>query len=110
MTMPRTLEPLMDVVLGCQKTCNNCFEACLKEEDASHMAECLRKTRECADMCGIVLDYAQRNSEILPELLEACAKSCELCAEECEKHDHDHCQSCAKASRACAKACRSYIA
>lgn len=107
--MPRTLEPLMDIVLGCQKISNDCLDACLKEDDTSKMAECIRRNRECADMCGIVLDFAQRGSEILPDLLEVCAKSCDLNADECEKHAHDHCQSSAKASRACAKVCRNYI-
>lgn len=107
--MTLTLEPLLDAVLECQKACNHCFDACLKEDDVKMMAECIRTDRECADMCGIVLDFAQRESEILPELLEACIKSCESCADECEKHEMDHCQQCAKACRNCAKACRKYL-
>lgn len=107
--MTKTLEPLMDTVLECQKACNNCFDACLKEDDVKMMAECIRSDRECADMCSIVLDFAQRDSKILPELLQACIKSCEVCADECEKHDHDHCQECAKACRACAKVCKEYL-
>lgn len=107
--MTQTLEPLMDTVLACQVACNNCFDESLKEDDVGMMAECIRSDRECADMCGIVLDFAQRDSKIFPELLKACIKSCELCAEECEKHDHDHCQACAKACRDCVEACKNYL-
>ncbi|WP_373711169.1 four-helix bundle copper-binding protein [Jeotgalibaca porci] len=33
-----------------------------------------------------------------------------MCADECEKHDHNHCQECAKACRACEEACNAYVA
>lgn len=108
--MSKSLDSLMDALLKCQKACNNCFDACLNEDNVDMMAECIRSDRECADMCGIVLDYAQRDSKILPELLQACIKSCEACADECEDHDHDHCQRCAKACRACAEECKAYSA
>ncbi|WP_158686517.1 four-helix bundle copper-binding protein, partial [Cronobacter sakazakii] len=31
-------------------------------------------------------------------------------AEECGKHDHDHCQRCAEACKKCADACRKMLA
>jgi hypothetical protein len=31
---------------------------------------------------------------------------CEDCADECEQHDHDHCQVCAEVLRECAESCR----
>ena len=109
--MTNTVAPLLDIVLECQKACNNCFYACLKEEDhVKHMTECIRLDRECADLCGLVLDFSQRESALLPEILELCAKACDACAAECETHDMDHCQRCAKACRTCAEACREYIA
>lgn len=104
----KTMEPLLNTVLECQKTCNNCFYACLKEDDVKMMAECIRLDRECADLCGLVVDFAQRESDRLPEILELCANACDACADECEKHDMDHCQACAKACRECATACREY--
>ena len=108
--MTTTMEPLLDTVLECQKTCNNCFYACLKEDDVKMMAECIRLDRECADLCGLVVDFAQRDSDRLPEMLELCANACDACADECEKHEMDHCQQCAKACRECAQACRDYAA
>lgn len=108
--MTTTMEPLLNTVLECQKACNNCFYSCLKEDDIKMMAECIRLDRECADLCGVVLDFAQRESDRLPEILELCANACDACADECEMHDMDHCQKCAKACRECAEACREYEA
>lgn len=106
--MTTTMEPLLDTVFECQKTCNNCFYACLKEDDMKMMAECIRLDRECADLCGLVVDFVQRESDRLPEILGLCATACDACADECEKHEMDHCQQCAKACRECAQACRDY--
>jgi hypothetical protein len=42
-------------------------------------------------------------------LIKYCAKICGICAEECSKHSHDHCQACAKACEACKEACLSHL-
>lgn len=105
-----TKENLIKALSKCQEACNHCFDACLKEDDVKMMAECIRTDRDCADICDLVLSFAQRDSKLLPDLIETCIKSCESCADECEHHDHDHCQACAKACHTCAKACQDYIA
>ena len=46
------------------------------------------------------------NEQILREALEFCARVCEDCAAECEKHDHEHCKLCAQMCRECAADCR----
>ncbi|MHB8898378.1 MAG: four-helix bundle copper-binding protein [Thermoguttaceae bacterium] len=33
-------------------------------------------------------------------------KTCDACADECEKHDMEHCRKCAEACRRCAEECR----
>lgn len=105
------LEELTMKVAACQAACNHCYDACLKEDDIDKMRECIRTDRDCADLCGLVLDFAHRDSHLFNEVVELCAKACDQCAEECEKHHHhDHCQACAEACRACAEACRAYIA
>lgn len=109
--MNEALDTLVRSVEACQKTCNICFTACLKEEDMNMLARCIELDRECADMCGIVADMAYRESPIFPDLVAACAKICDMCAEECEKHEHmQHCLDCAAACRECAEACRNYLA
>lgn len=99
-----------DKVADCQRACNMCFDACLKEENVKMMAECIRLDRECADLCGIALDFAGRDSIAAKDLIALCGKVCEACAAECEKHSHmEHCQECARACRECAKACNALM-
>jgi len=49
--MNETVEPLVRTVTACQAACNNCFDACLEEDDVKMLAECIRLDRECADAC-----------------------------------------------------------
>jgi len=44
-------------------------------------------------------------SEFAPQLCALCADVCRACAEECSRHDMDHCQQCAEACRRCEQAC-----
>jgi hypothetical protein len=46
------------------------------------------------------------NPQVLVETLELCARVCEFCAAECERHDHEHCRLCAQMCRECAADCR----
>ena len=50
------------------------------------------------------------NEQVLREMLELCARICEACAAECEKHDHEHCKLCAIMCRECADDCRNAAA
>lgn len=107
--MNNAVETLVSEVAACAKACNQCFYACLKEDDVKMMTNCIRTDRECADMCGIVADFAYRESEVFPDLVAACAKMCGVCAAECEQHDMQHCKECVEACRACEKACNDYL-
>lgn len=107
--MNKAVEDLVSQVLACQKACQICFDACLKEDHVAMMAECIRTDRECADICGLVVDFSYRESNLFPDLVAVCARACEVCATECEQHDHDHCQQCAKACRECEAACKAFL-
>jgi hypothetical protein len=41
--------------------------------------------------------------------LEECIAACRNCAEECEKHDHSHCEACSKACLECVEICEELI-
>lgn len=108
--MNEAIDKLVTKVSACQAACNHCYDACLKEDDVDMMRTCIRTDRDCADICGMVLNFAHRDSLLFNDLLALCVKACDSCADECEKHDHhEHCQACAKACRECAEACREYI-
>lgn len=77
------------------------------------MRQCIRSCLDCADICGATARMAVRrtgqNVEVLRTVLDACARTCELCAEECSRHDHEHCKLCAEMCRECASDCRGAV-
>lgn len=108
--MDTALKEIAQKAFECQQVCNECFDACLKEDDVKMMAECIKLDRECADVCALVATFASRESALKNDLIQLCATICQACGKECEKHEHDHCQRCAKVCFECAELCRSYAA
>lgn len=102
---------LMDKLANCIAACNQCYEACFKEEEhLHHMVDCIRTDRECADICSFTLSFISRESAMTNDIVELCAIACAACAAECEKHtDMEHCQACAQACHECEDACRHYL-
>jgi hypothetical protein len=45
-------------------------------------------------------------SDFSGRICALCAEVCQACADECGRHDVDHCQQCAEACRLCAAECR----
>ena len=92
----------------CAKMCLSCADACAAED--MDMAQCIRLCSDCADVCEATTRLGLRrtghNEKILVEMLEFCARVCDECAAECEKHDHEHCKLCAQICRECAADCR----
>ncbi|WP_148631231.1 four-helix bundle copper-binding protein [Bacillus sp. E214] len=100
----------IDACIECIDACNVCFDACLEEDHMKMMAYCIRLDRECADICALAVKSMQSNSPFAKEICNLCAVICKACGEECQKHDHDHCQKCAGACFKCADACLSMTA
>lgn len=92
----------------CADMCTSCADACGAEK--MDMRQCIRSCSDCADICDATAKVSVRqtgqNVEVLRVMLETCARTCELCAEECERHKHEHCQLCAKMCRECAEDCK----
>lgn len=111
---PQVEDKTEDLVLAarhamlCSLFCTSCADACVAED--MEMAQCIRNCLDCADVCAATARLAVRrtaqNIDVLRSQMEACIKACETCAEECEKHDNDHCKWCAKMCRECADDCR----
>jgi hypothetical protein len=103
-------QPLGDAVhhlMYCAKMCLACADSCIAE--AMHMTQCIRLCSDCSDICEATARLGTRRTgddqPILIELLELCARMCEACAAECERHDHEHCRLCAQICRECAADC-----
>jgi hypothetical protein len=104
-------EPLATAVrhaMFCAAICTSCADACAAEE--MDMRQCIRTCLDCADICDATFKIATRrtgsNEAVLKATLLHCASVCEAFAEECERHDHDHCRLCAEMCRECARDCR----
>jgi Domain of Unknown Function (DUF326). len=100
---------LIQQLLNCALACENCASACLHEEDVTMMANCIMIDRDCADICTLAARLLQRNpSQIAHQFLLVCEEICRTCADECGKHQYDHCQRCARACLSCAEACHAH--
>ena len=104
-------QPLGDAIhhlMYCARMCRSCADACLAED--MDMTQCIRLCLDCADICDATANVALRqtgnNAQIVRELLELCARTCDECAAECEKHDYEHCKLSAQMCRECAQDCR----
>lgn len=103
-------QSLLDALNACVAACENCASACLQEDDVKMMAPCIALDRDCSDICALTARLVARGSAHAQHLLRECAEICRQCAEECEKHQHQHCQDCAAACRRCEEACRQGVA
>jgi hypothetical protein len=95
-----------DCIENCQEAseiCEWCAEECLGDPE---MEECARLCRDVADLTSLHARLMARNSRFSQELGAICADACDACAEECERHDAEHCQVCAEVLRECAESCR----
>jgi hypothetical protein len=95
-------------LMYCARMCVACADACSAE--SGDMVQCIRSCLDCGDVCESTGKLAVRrsgsNEAVLKEALEFCARVCDSCAVECDRHDHEHCKLCAQMCRECAGDCR----
>ncbi|MEX2514146.1 MAG: four-helix bundle copper-binding protein [Cyclobacteriaceae bacterium] len=100
---------LIRVLNECAAACNHCADACLDQDSLKMMVDCIRTDWICAEICSSTAKIAAISFGPIDDLLKYCERVCGTCADECEKHDHDHCQECAAACRKCQEACLSVL-
>jgi hypothetical protein len=107
-------EPLIVCIEDCYETaraCTTCADACLAEEDAEDLRQCIRLALDCANICVMTSALASTQTGSNPQVLRGAitlgSLACRLCAEECEKHGAEHlqCRICAETCRRCEDAC-----
>lgn len=102
---------LVTAAAECSYVCTACADACLEESDPAELRKCIRLNLDCAEITALTARLISRPGEqdraVLRAQLEACAKSCRACAEECDQHAEAmaHCRVCAESCRRCADAC-----
>ena len=100
---------LEHILIKCITACETCMTMCLQEDDVKMMVGCIQLDRDCADICTLTARFVARNSAHAKHVMKECIEICRKCAEECGKHDHDHCQHCAEICRECADACTEWM-
>ena len=95
---------------NCINKCNYCADACLDEENVKMMVTCIRTDKVCAEVCSTLNQLLATDYKDVDDLIKYCIKVCNACADECEKHEHDHCKECAQAWRECARVCEAHLA
>lgn len=100
---------LLKKLQECMIACNHCLNECLTEDHVEMMLDCIRLDRECVEICSVLESAIIRQSPYTNQLAEICLVVCNDCSEQCEKHEHRHCQYCAVICRECAEACRDFL-
>ncbi len=103
-------EEFLSKLSNCINHCNHCADACLDEDNLKKMVDCIRKDKICASACASLADILTVKNANAAGLVKYCEQVCRECAEECEKHETQHCKDCAKACRECEEACKKYAA
>jgi len=99
----------------CSLVCTTCADACLAQDAAAELADCIRLDLECAEICRLVARLLARpgrqDRDSLERALNACTQACLACATECQRYADrfEHCRICAEACRACAEACGTMV-
>ena len=80
------------------------------------LTRCIRLNRDCAEVWEATGKTLSRqtafDAEMARAALEACARACGICGDECERHadHHEHCRVCAEACRRCESTCNDVLA
>jgi hypothetical protein len=78
---------------ACIDACNACSVTCLSmatghclEMGGEHAApEHIRIMLDCAEICGVAVNFMARQSEHHPHICRECAEICRACAKSCAK-------------------------
>ena len=108
MTHPSRLA-CVEACHACAVACDQCASACLQEDGVKDLVRCVALDIDCAAICRLVAGYVARGSAFSEAVRQLCPSVCLTCAEECDKHAHEHCQQCAQACRRCADACKQMV-
>ena len=104
-----TLVECIEACFDCAQSCTACADACMGEGDLQMLARCIRLCLDCSEVCEATGKILSRqtafDAEMARAALEACARACRICGDECEQHaeHHEHCRVCAEACRNCGR-------
>jgi hypothetical protein len=94
----------IDACLRGAQECEHVLDTCVK--DPEKLAERLRLTRDCADICWTTAAFLSRGSQFAGEICRMCAEVAEACGAECAQREMEDCQRCADVCRQVTEECR----
>ena len=105
MTAYHQYKVCIEACLRCAAICNHCASACAQHKDATVHAQSIQLSMECAAICYATAELMSLGSSHIKEMSKLCATICDACADECAKHDDEHCRETAECCRKCADEC-----
>ena len=112
---PNALVECIQAGFNCEQSCTACADACISEGDTQMLACCIRFCLDRTDVCDATGKIMSRQTAFEAQMasatLEACARACRTCGDECEQHadHHEHCRVCAEVCRHCEGACNNAL-
>jgi Cys-rich four helix bundle protein (predicted Tat secretion target) len=97
-----TATKCLDIGLRCERLCTEV----MMQGDKS-MVDCMVSIQDMITMVKATSELAAHKSPLLVSIVSSCAKACEECKKQCDKHakHHEICALCSKACAECIKAC-----
>src|SRR5690625_6432888 len=86
---------LIAALRECESAAMTCATQCLREEEVSMLADCIRTDLSCADFCNFTARLLLREEPRAVDLDKICMEVCRECAGECEEPEHDQGKKCA---------------
>ncbi|AKG20634.1 four-helix bundle copper-binding protein [Calothrix sp. 336/3] len=98
------MEICQEVCIECQKTCIDTLSYCKSQNNIEMTLICMM--RDCAEMCMMCVNTIADGSEFAGRTCELCAEMCDRAALACELHTDEKIRMIATICRQCARKCR----
>lgn len=95
---------------SCARTCLETLQYCLNQKSMKFTGQHLAVMQFCADSCQLSARMMMANNSIHHQSCELSYELCNLCADECERHQDDSMLArCAQECRRCAEICKAMV-
>ena len=93
-TLPEQYRTALASVADAVEVCGWCADQCIQEADPT-MIECIRLCEDVVELGETVLATVPRSSRFAADIVATFQQAAQVCAQECGRHRHAHCQECA---------------
>ncbi|WP_407270521.1 four-helix bundle copper-binding protein [Radiobacillus sp. PE A8.2] len=101
---------LLNTIHHCAISCNHMTTMLYKKQDLFGRGEQLSNLQDCAEICGLMVNYLALSSKFSKVFSSVCASVCEVCGSTCMQFPDQASQQCGQTCLICAKACQQLTA